>query len=156
VNLAAKNRTGIGYWCAGTLIAVAAFISYPLLFSQFPITRDVPWVNFLLFGIALVLFVGGLQKASGSSITWRTWVGRAVLGVVSVVALWSLCFMVFYKSRQLPPSTGSPQVGQKAPEFELQDVNNQAVTLAELLSAPIPGTKTPPKGVLLVFYRGYW
>jgi len=156
VNTAVSNRTGIGYCLAGTLVAVAGFISYPVLFSQFPVTRDVPWVNFLLFGIALLLFVRGFQPASRSSGTWRTWIARTILGVVSVAALWSFCFMVFYKSKQLPPASGSPQVGQKAPEFELLDTNNQAVTLAGLLSAPIPGTQTPPKGVLLVFYRGYW
>ena len=156
MNGAATNRTGNAYWWAGTLLALVGFVSYPTLFSQFPITRDVPWVNFLLFALAAVSFVVGLKQTLRNSMTWRTWITRTVLGVVSLLALWSFCFMVFYKSRQLPPASGSPQVGQRAPDFELQDINNQPVTLAQLLSAPIPGTQTPPKGVLLVFYRGYW
>ena len=156
MNTAVSNRAGNGYWWAGTLFALFGFLSYPILFSQFPITRDVPWVNFLLFAVAVVLFVLGMKQTSRDSMTWRTWITRAILGVVSLGALWSFSFMVFYKSKQLPSSPGAPQVGQKAPEFELLDTNNQPVTLAELLSAPIPGTQTPPKGVLLVFYRGYW
>jgi len=151
-----SKGTGIGYWGAGTIVAVAAFLSYPILFSQYPVTRDVPWVNFMLFGVALLLFFRGLQQAAGDSMGWRTWITRTVLGVVSLWALWSFCFIVFYKSKQLPLAGGSPQVGQKAPDFELQDTNNQPVTLAQLLSAPVPGTEAPPRGVLLVFYRGYW
>ena len=156
MNAALSKRTGNGYWWAGALFALAGFFSYPLLFSQFPITRDVPWVNFLLFAVALGLFVRGLREAPRDSMTWRTAVTRTVLGVVSLWALWSLCFMVFYKSKQLPPASGSPQVGQKAPEFELHDTNNEPITLSQLLSTPIPGTQKLPKGVLLVFYRGYW
>lgn len=156
MNVAISNRSGAGYWWAGTVVALIGFLSYPLLFSQFPITRDVPWVNFLLFAIAALLFVLGLRHTSSNSIEWRTWISRTVLGVVSLWALWSFCFIVFYKSKQLPLAGGSPQVGQKAPDFELQDTNNQPVTLAQLLSAPVPGTQAPPRGVLLVFYRGYW
>ena len=63
-------------------------------------------------------------------------------------------FVVFIESRNLPPAHGAPQVGQKAPEFTLNDSDNKPVTLAELTSTPINGKA--PKGVLLVFYRGYW
>jgi len=54
----------------------------------------------------------------------------------------------------LPESKGAPKVGQKAPEFTLVDTSRKPVSLAELLSTPINGNA--PKGVLLVFYRGYW
>jgi hypothetical protein len=37
---------------AGFLLSVVAAASYFLLFARFPTTRDVPWVNFLLFGLA--------------------------------------------------------------------------------------------------------
>jgi hypothetical protein len=59
-------------------------------------------------------------------------------------------------------------VGQKAPDFTLSDTNGKPVSLSELLSTPINGktmnapvgnaqqAPTSPKGVLLVFYRGYW
>jgi peroxiredoxin len=54
----------------------------------------------------------------------------------------------------MPAARGAPRVGQKAPEFALSDTNGKTVTLAELLSTPIKGK--PAKGVLLIFYRGYW
>ena len=94
---------------AGFLICLVGFASYPVFFVKFPVTRDVPWVNFLLLAAGLA--------------------------------------MLFY---------GLTRVGQQAPEFELADINNQPASLAKLLSTPLPGTGAPPKGVLLVFYRGYW
>jgi cytochrome oxidase Cu insertion factor (SCO1/SenC/PrrC family) len=63
-------------------------------------------------------------------------------------------FTSFVASRWLPASTGAPQVSQKAPEFTLKDTGNKAVSLTDLLSQPI--NNKPPRGVLLVFYRGYW
>jgi peroxiredoxin len=45
-------------------------------------------------------------------------------------------------------------VGQQAPEFSLSDTDGRAVSLSELLSTPVNGRV--PKGVVLVFYRGYW
>jgi len=52
-------------------------------------------------------------------------------------------------TRRLPPSHGAPHVGQKAPDFTLLDSNGKSVTLTALLASS-------PRGVLLVFYRGYW
>ena len=51
-------------------------------------------------------------------------------------------------------SVGAPQVGQKAPDFTLSDTSNKPMSLAGLLTQPINGKS--PKGVLLIFYRGYW
>jgi peroxiredoxin len=67
----------------------------------------------------------------------------------------AFAFSVFVESRRLPPSHGAPQVGQKALEFALLDTNGRSVSLADLLTAPIAHGRIP-KGVLLVFYRGYW
>jgi cytochrome oxidase Cu insertion factor (SCO1/SenC/PrrC family) len=78
----------------------------------------------------------------------------AVVALVSGLVLVGFIFVAFVASRQLPPSANAPQVGQKAPEFNLVDVNNKPVSLTEILSQPVNG-KTP-KGALLVFYRGYW
>jgi peroxiredoxin len=50
----------------------------------------------------------------------------------------------------MPASPAAPAVGAKAPDFTLPDTNNRPVTLAQLLAAP------GSKGVILVFYRGYW
>jgi zinc transporter ZupT len=48
---------------AGFLLSVLAFVSYFIVFARFPITRNVPWVNFLLFGAAGLLFLTGLKRA---------------------------------------------------------------------------------------------
>jgi hypothetical protein len=69
-----------------------------------------------------------------------------------VIALFVFGFFVFAK--WMPESKGAPQVGQKAPDFTLTDTSGKSVSLGELLSTPINGNA--PKGVLLVFYRGYW
>jgi len=63
-------------------------------------------------------------------------------------------FIAFIEARRLPASAGAPQVGQRAPDFTLTDINNKPVALAELLTQPV--NNKPPKGVLLIFYRGYW
>jgi peroxiredoxin len=47
-------------------------------------------------------------------------------------------------------------VGDKAPEFALIDGSGRKVTMAELLGAPLPSGATKTRGVMLVFYRGYW
>jgi len=147
----------------GLLLSLIAFFSYFTFFVRFPVTRDFPWANLLIFVIALVLAVIGVRRA------WRrrklTKTGEekpalgsrilaSVLGGLTFVVLSFFIFAVFIFARILPASTGSPKVGQIAPEFTLVDTANKPVALADLLSSPWNGTK--PKGVLLIFYRGYW
>jgi len=71
-----------------------------------------------------------------------------------VLLLAALLFMIFVMGSWLPASAGAPQVGQKAPDFTLTDANDRPVTLAQLLTEPV--NNKPPRGVLLIFYRGYW
>ena len=66
----------------------------------------------------------------------------------------ALLFVIYVAGSWLPASSAAPQVGQKAPDFTLNDVNDKPVTLAQLLTEPV--NNTPPKAVLLIFYRGYW
>jgi len=47
---------------AGFLVCVIAFLSFFFFFVRFPVTRDFPWVNLLLFGLAAILLVIGLQQ----------------------------------------------------------------------------------------------
>jgi peroxiredoxin len=70
------------------------------------------------------------------------------------VILGLFVFTIFVAGRWLPASKGAPQVGQVVPNFVLPDTNGNQVSLDELLVSPINGSA--PKGVLLVFYRGYW
>lgn len=139
---------------SGFLLSLFAFLSYYFIFVWFETTRDFPWANLILIAGAVILLVLGLRKgfSKDRSKVSKVFTSLAtVLGLV-VCALFILLYFVF--ARHLPASTSAPHVGQKAPEFSIPDTNNKPVTLAELLSTPV--ASKPPKGVLLIFYRGYW
>ncbi len=125
-------------------------------FARFPVTRDVPWPNFLLFAIGGAALFVGFRRAFGRSQQYRGKIAGPILGTLSLLAVGFFCYIVFYMTRQLPGAAGAPHVGQKAPEFVLPDTTNQPVSLASLFSTPLVGSRVPPKGVVLVFYRGYW
>jgi hypothetical protein len=150
-----KRRWNWPLW-AGFLFCVAAFVSYLFVFARFPVTRDIPWVNFLLFAVGGVLLVVGLQRAFGQPQQYRGKISGPILGALSLLLLGFFCYVIFVMTKQLPPPSAALRVGQKAPEFVLADTNNNPIALSSLLSSPVPGSLTPPKGVLLVFYRGYW
>ena len=140
----------------GLLLTLLGGFSFLWVFVWIPATRDFPWANLLIFLVAIVLLVMGIRRGFASD--RRRPVASKI--VTSLVALFSFAFIalfifsVFVFSRWLPPSTGAPQVGQKAPEFTLRDTSGKQVSLNELLSTPVNGSA--PKSVLLVFYRGYW
>jgi hypothetical protein len=140
---------------AGLVLCLLGSASLPVL-SRFPATRDVPWVNLLLFGTGLAFLFVGLRRAFGQTQQYRGKIAGSIVGAVSVLNAALFCFFVFYQTRQLPASTGAPKVGEKAPEFVLPDTSNQPVALSSLLSTPFVNSETFPKGVVLVFYRGYW
>ena len=77
------RRTNWSIW-AGFLLSVVAAASYFLLFSRFPTTRDVPWVNFLLFGLAAGLLGLGLRRAFVNQLVYRGKVAGPVLAVASI------------------------------------------------------------------------
>ncbi len=141
----------------GFLLTLAAFITYTSVFVYYPVTRDFPWVNLLIFAVAVVLLIIGLRRGFASD---RPHPARSkvVVSIVSVLGLAVFAFFIFVffiAAKWLPASTGAPQVGQRAPEFSLPDTSGKQVSLNELLSTPVNGS-APPKGVLLIFYRGYW
>lgn len=141
---------------AGFLLTIIAFLSYPLLFVRFPLTRDFPWANLLLFAFAAVFLFVGVKRAFAveRSRPRRSKIAGAFAAVISLAIFGFFILAIFVLPRQLPASLAAPQVGQKAPDFTLSDTNSKPVALSELLSSPVNG-KTP-KGVLLIFYRGYW
>jgi hypothetical protein len=155
---------------AGFVLSVFALLSYPFLFVNWPVTRDFPWANLLLFTIAAVLLLIGVRRAFGPERRRLSKTAASIVATVSVLVLGFFVFSFFFASRWLPASHGAPQVGQKAPDFTLTDTNNKQVSLSDLLSAPINGetgsagalartereARTAPKGLLLIFYRGYW
>lgn len=141
---------------AGFLLSLIAFISYFSVFVWFPVTRDFPWVNLLLFALAGVLLVFGVRRAFAQDRPHprRSKVAGAILTILSVAIFGFFILATFILARRLPESRSAPQLSQKAPDFTLSDTNNKPVSLSELLASPVNGKS--PKGVLLVFYRGYW
>jgi len=140
-------------WAGFVLSLVAAF-SYPFVFVTWATTREFPWANLVLFAIAFVFLFLGLRRAFKPDKRIVSKIFSSLAAVFGVVLLAALLFMIYVMGSWLPASTGAPQVGQKAPEFALTDPNNKPVTLAQLLTEPV--NNKPPRGVLLIFYRGYW
>lgn len=151
-------KTGRFNWqlWLGFLLAFVAGFSYPTVFVWFPVTRDFPWVNLLLFLVAAFFLWQGIRRgfARDRAHPTRSKIVTALVGTLGVAIIVLFLFSYFVFARWLPASKGAPQVGQKVPEFSLPDASGKQVSLNELLSTPVNGQ--PPKGVLLIFYRGYW
>ena len=142
---------------AGFLLSFLAVLSYSFIFVWFPVTRDFPWANLLIFaGAAALLFIG-IRRAFRGDRPKPTLskVAGVVLTTLSVVIFGLFIFAFFIFARQLPASHGAPQVGQKAPDFTLSNTDGKPVVLSELLASADEKGRSP-KGVLLIFYRGYW
>jgi hypothetical protein len=140
----------------GFLLTLLASFSYFAFFVRFPVTRDFPWANLLLFLVAAILVFLGIRRGFAHD-RRRPALAKIVTSIVtalSVLVFAFFVFAIFIAGRWLPPSTGAPHVGQKVPEFTLADAGGRQVSLNQLTSAPIDGKA--PRGVLLVFYRGWW
>ena len=138
----------------GFVVSILSFLAYPFLFVRFPVTRDFPWANLPLFLIAIALLVIGLRRAFAPERGKASKIIASVVSLVTLAVIGLFLFVAFVASRELPASHGAPQIGQKAPDFTLTDTTGKPLALAELLSTPIKGKQ--PKGVLMIFYRGYW
>lgn len=138
------------------ILSICAFVSYPFIFVWFPLTRDFPWANLLLFMIAAILMLLGIRRAFAPDHAHpkRTKIIGSIVASVSVAIFGLFVFTAFIGARNLPGSLHHPQVGQKAPDFTLVDTSGKSVSLSELLTSQINGK--PVKGVLMIFYRGYW
>jgi hypothetical protein len=153
-NSGVKRAANWPLW-SGFVLSLIAFLSYFLIFARFPVTRDVPWINFLLFALSLALLFVGLRRAFGRSDRYRGKIAGPILSILNLAIVAFFCLAIFYFPKQLPASSQSPKVGQKAPDFVLSDTHGNTVSLAALLSTPLAASQ-PTKGVLLIFYRGYW
>jgi hypothetical protein len=151
-----KRHRNLSLW-VGFLLVLAGLVSYVPFFSLFPITRDFPWANLLLFAGGAVLLWAGLRRAFRQPELYRGRIFGSVLAVLSVAGIGFFAYGLFYLARQLPSSTGAPRVGQKAPEFALLDQNGKQVALSDLLTSSRTGAAgARARGVLLIFYRGHW
>jgi cytochrome oxidase Cu insertion factor (SCO1/SenC/PrrC family) len=100
-----------------------------------------------------------LKRRSREPESYRGKIAGPVLTTLSVLIFGLFGFVVYEVSRAFPDAKNAPQIGQRAPEFSLVDANGKNFTLAQLLSTPITdsgGAARATKGVLVLFYRGYW
>ncbi len=141
-----KRKWNWPIW-VGFIITVGGLFSYEF-FAQFPVTRDFPWANLLLFAAGGVFLVLGLFRAFGKPQLYRGKIFGPILAILGIGVFGFFSYLIFYQLRQVPPSTGAPRVGENAPEFTLPDQNEKPVALADLVSGS--------KAVLLIFYRGFW
>ena len=144
-----KRRWNWPIW-VGFVVVVIGLFSYEF-FARFPITRDFPWANFLLFGIGLALLVVGLFRAFGRPQVYRGQIFGSIFAAMAVLFVAFFSYVIFYVLHQVPASAGAPRVGQRAPDFLLLDQNGKPVGLGDLLRGP-----SGPKPVALIFYRGFW
>ena len=151
-----KRRWNFLLW-AGFVLVLIGLASYVPFFALFPITRDFPWANLLLFAGGAFLLGAGLRRAFKQPELYRGKILGSLLGALSLAGIGFFSYGLFYVVRQLPPAAAAPRVGQKAPDFTLPDQNGKAVTMAELLgSDPNGGAGPKANGALLIFYRGHW
>ena len=141
---------------AGFGLACGALAGYVFLVNE---TRAVFWPALLLFAVAAVLLFTGLKRRSREPELYPGKIAGYVLSTLSVLILGLFGFVAYQVSRVFPDAKNAPQIGQLAPEFSLVDASGKNFTLAQLLSTPITNSGSAAratKGVLLVFYRGYW
>lgn len=138
-------------------LILLAFLSYFAFFAYFPLTRDFPWLNLLLFLLGFVMLGSGTKRAYRETDRYRGKIRGPVFALLSVLVFGFFLLYNFHLSAQLPSSKGAPLVGDKARDFTLPDQKGNLVTLSKLWEPP-PGEAEPGKDrwVLLVFYRGYW
>lgn len=129
-------------------LSLLAFASVPLVISRWSVSTDYRWLSLALFAVAAIFVFVGLRRGFAAGRGKFSKITASVLSLLSAAAFGLFVFLAFFMATALPKSAGAPQVGQKAPDFTLIDTGGNRVSLNETLGRQ--------KGVLLVFYRGYW
>ena len=142
-----KRALNLPIWI-GFVIVVIAIGSYIPVFVNFASTRDVPWVNYSLFAVGLAVLAAGLRRAYTDPQHYRGKISGTLLGVLGVLLAAFFVFGTVYFTKQIPPAGNALHAGQRAPAFALQNADGKPVALSEL-----EGNR---RGVVLIFYRGYW
>lgn len=142
-----KPRWNVLIW-AGFALIIFAFFSYIPLFAQFPVTRDIPWVNDLLFLAGGFLLAVGIRRAFRDPERYRGKVSGSILAVFSFILCGFFVFGMAYFSKQIPAAGNALHPGVTAPEFALVNTEGKLVNSTDLLKTH--------RAILLVFYRGYW
>jgi hypothetical protein len=123
-------------------------VSYVPFFALFPATRDIPWANYLLFLAGGALLAVGVRRAFRDSAHNGGKISGSILAVLSAGLFALFVVGVIYFSKQIPAASTALGVGQKAPAFVLLDIAGKQVSSADLLKNH--------RGLVLIFYRGYW
>jgi hypothetical protein len=142
-----KPRRNFTIW-AGFAIVIVALVSYIPVFTLFPVTRDTPWANYLLFLLGGGLLAVGVRRAFRDPHRYRGKIAGSILAVLSVLLFGLFVGIIVYAGKQIPSAVSALRPGQPAPPFVLQDIAGKPVASSELLKGH--------RAVLLVFYRGYW
>jgi hypothetical protein len=142
-----KRHWNVLIW-AGFAIVIVALVSYIPIFTPFPVTRDIPWANYLLFLLGGALLAVGLKRAFRDPEHYRGKISGSILAVLSVLLCGSFVGGLLYFGKQIPSGERALHPGQPAPPFVLQDIAGKQVASSELLKSH--------RAIVLVFYRGYW
>lgn len=142
-----KRRWNNFVWL-GFVLTLAAILSYFLIFLRFPITRDIPWVTYVLFVPALWLLASGVQRAFGQPREYRGKIAGPILSTLSIGLMLLFSYFAFALTKDLPSAGNALQAGQQAPDFTLADSSGKPVALSDILHNN--------RGAVLIFYRGYW
>jgi hypothetical protein len=142
-----KRRHNILLW-TGFVVVLLAVGTYIPIFAVFDVTRDVPWVNYLLFLAGGVFLTIGLQRAFRQPELYRGKVLGSILAGLSLLLFVLFCFVIFYVAKAIPASVEAVRVGQAAPDFTLANWDGKQVSLSDQLKNN--------RAVVLIFYRGYW
>jgi hypothetical protein len=141
---------------AGFAVSILALLIYVSFFRD---TRAIFWASLALFVVAAVLLVSGWLRALRDPQSYRGKIAGPILATLSLGVLALFGFSGYLVFKAFPSARNAPKLGQKAPEFTLTDSSGNPVSLAQLLTTPLTdasGTVHAPRGVLVVFYRGYW
>ena len=121
------------------VLAVGAPVAYMRLL-RVPVVRNHPEGYVVALVMATVLAALALARA-----TRRRWAAWSVLGLASVLLVAGAWFN--FVGAHVPATASALHVGERPPDFTLNDAAGRAVSLADYRGQ---------KPVVLVFYRGYW
>jgi hypothetical protein len=109
----AKKSWNWSLWI-GFLCVLAGFLTYTF-FAQFPIARDFPWANLLLFAVGGILLVLGLFRAFGRPQIYRGKIFGLILAALSIsmFGLFSYIFSTNCGRSRLRPERR--ELGKKLP-----------------------------------------
>jgi hypothetical protein len=142
-----KRRHNILLW-VGFVVVLLAVGTYIPIFAVFAATRDIPWVNYLLFLAGGILLLLGLRRAFGQQEIYRGKMLGSILTSLSVLLFAFFVFSILYFSKAIPASETAVRVGQTAPDFTLASSDGKQLNLSDQLKSN--------RAVVLIFYRGYW